>query len=436
MTSEIDASVGQRELWSAYQRDGGEVLDSSIRFRIRGALDLDALGGAVEDLVARHEILRTTFEFRDGTLRQRLHGPAPLPYDLLDLTELDLSEEARRDRSAGRKAADIDPASWPPVWLTVQRFGATDHQICLNLHALLADDWSCEIIARDLKALYRRRMGERVELPAVPWQFSDWTSWSGQWSTGDGLRRMRDYWSTHLDGARLPALPDPGRAPTSPWPERVAVTRNLSGEIAGQLRGLARRHRTTLFPLLLSAFTAELHRLSGQDDLTIFSLFANRGRPEVNETVGPFAHLVPLRCRVPDSRNAAEFLRGTHRTFVGAFAHQELYLHQYPADVRAQLGVTGDGFRRMMVFQLMNRLHGDNDVAGLDFEDDADTLDTPFPFELSVHASEDELSVVLLCWPSEYEQSWAERFVDDYVRVLTAIAAADADLDAGLFRSR
>ncbi|WP_416901950.1 condensation domain-containing protein [Micromonospora echinospora] len=435
MTSEIEASVGQRQLWSAYQRDGAEVLDSSIRFRIRGALDLDALGGAVEDLVARHEILRTTFEFRDGTLRQRLHEPAPLRYDLLDLTDLDLSEEARRDRSVTRKATELDPSSRPAVWLTVQRFGPTDHQIRLNLHALLADDWSCEIIARDLKALYRRRTGERVELPPVPWQFSDWTSWAAQWSTGDGLRRMRDYWSKQLDGTRLPTLPDRD-APTSPWPEQVAVTRHLPGELAGRLRGLARRHRTTLFPLLLTAFAAELHRASGQDDLTIFSLFANRGRPEVNETVGPFAHLVPLRCRVPDSRDAAQFVRDTHRTFVGAFAHQELYLHQYPDDVREQLGVGGDGFRRMMVFQLMNRLHGDNEVAGLEFEDDADVLDTPFPFELSVHASDDELAVVLLCWPSEYEQSWADRFVDRYVQVLTAIAGADADLDTELFRAR
>lgn len=207
----MPASIGQRLLWlmEHYRGDGRGMLNQPLALRMAGTVDMEALDLAYSELVKRHESLRTTFTGRGGRLTQLIHGPEPMRISQIDLSSAQDPTTAAHDALTVDLRTPVDPTLWP-VRATMWHAGEKEHVLCLNMHHLVTDDWSCSVLARDLGLLYRRARGEEVELPEVGWQFADWAQWQQQNLSGAKLRKLDEYWRGKLTGARAAQLVAPG----------------------------------------------------------------------------------------------------------------------------------------------------------------------------------------------------------------------------------
>lgn len=409
---EEPVSVGQRLLaLMDHYRGRDSALNEQVLWRLRGPYDHDAMTRAVAALTARHETLRTTFPWGRRP-RQLIHEPRTVPVPLIDVAaEPDPAAAARRV-VADEVATGIDATTWPlrPV---VVRLDPEHHLVALTLHHFCSDDYSNALLARDLRALYAAETGAPAGLPAPQWQYAQWARWQQEQLTGANLDRLTEYWTHQLAGARLVDLPARRTRPVPPGePPWISVEHEIDAEITAGLRLLARRHRTTLFPVALAVFYALLHRETGAADLTVASLFANRDRPEVRDTVGFFAGMVLLRERFGPDTTLAELITQARTTVMAAMRHQDLPHQLLPPDTVAG----GSGRTDDVLFQLLGALMTRADMAGEELPDmEAQLERRRFALEFVVVPQGDTLSVLLLCSRAEFDPAWADAFVQDYV---------------------
>ncbi|WP_215544132.1 condensation domain-containing protein [Amycolatopsis sp. CA-230715] len=403
------ASIAQRLLWliKHYRPDFG-ALNCPLLCRLRGPLDEQALRSAVHELTVRHESLRTTFAGRAAKLEQLVHPPRALPWTVV---------EVPRGTDPGELVAaevrnPLDPVEWP-MRVTLWRVGEDEHVLCVNLHHLVTDAWSTGVLLGELCALYGG-----AALPEVGWQYADFASWQHEQLSGDALSRHREYWRRQLTGAQLPRFPAtrarPGDGRTG------SVLAEVDPAVVPALWELARAHHTTLFTVLLTTFHLHLRGRTGQDDLAVASMFANRSRAAVRDTVGLLANMVLLRVRAREGATFAELLRQAHAAVIGAFAFQDLPTQMLPA------GVLDTGGRRVddVVFNVMAEVDHARRAGGLDVELLVpDELGSRFGLELAlVPIGGTELRAVLFFNDAQLTEDEATAFLHEYTYLVSLVA--------------
>ncbi|MEU5549992.1 condensation domain-containing protein [Micromonospora sp. NPDC047793] len=430
LVREEPASVGQRLLaLMDHYRGRDSALNEQVLWRLRGPYDHEAMTRAVAALTARHEPLRTTYP-RGRRMRQQIHVPRPVPVPVTDVSAEADPGAAAREIVATEVATGVDASVWP-LRPRVVRLDAEHHLVVLTLHHYCSDDYSNALLARDLRSLYAVETGETVDLPAPQWQYAQWARWQADQLSGANLTRLTDYWTGKLTGARLVDLPARRRRPVPdgepPW---ISVEHYVDAETTAALRQLARRHRTTLFPVTLAVFYALLYAETGADDLTVASLFANRSQPQVRDTVGFFASMVLLRERFTPDTTLSELIAQARTTVMDAMRHQDLPHQLLPPDTVAG----GTGRTDDVLFQLLGSLMTRADMAGEELDDmEAQLERRRFALEFVVVPQGDQLSALLLCSRAEFDPLWADTFVRDYV---TLVRRAVADADVPLARLR
>lgn len=424
VNSEVPATVGQRLLWMMDRRRSGYgALNCPVVCRIRGPLDVALLGAALDLLTSRHEAMRTTFAGRGHNLTQVIQDPRPL-----ELRQFDVSGDAApaasiRQAIKAELAARIDVSRWP-VRVTLWRAAAAEHVLCVNMHHLVTDAWSAGIVFQELVLLLGQPAGVNCVLPAEGWQYRQFADYQRQLLAGDGLRRHREYWLRQLADAQLPALrtdltqADPNAAGSGVAHAEIDVT------VTRALRRLATQEGVTLFSVMLSVEYALLHSLTGQTDLAVGSLFANRSKPELRRTVGFLANMVVLRTRFPETATFSELVHATQRTLAGAFAYQELpYQLLPPRTIQAGSQRVDD-----IVFHLVgdpgyHSRAGELEIEMLVPED----MGGRFKCELVVVQHGDKFSALLFYNRDWIEPGRAAEIVSGYARLAAAAVAAPAD---------
>jgi hypothetical protein len=414
-------TAGQRLLlMMEHYRAATATLSCPVLSRIRGPLDTAALGAALDALVRRHEALRTTFRGRGPHATQQVHPPAPVVVRHVDLTMA--GAPAPSDAIATELRDRIDVTS-ETVRATLWRTSGDEHVLCLNMHHLVTDAWSCGILFRELGELYHGHTGGPgvpAPLTPAPWQYRHFVDWQNDALRGGALDRQRSYWRRKLDGARPVALPRPpagGAAADSPAERAAVAAAELPAAVTAGAHALARESRTTPFCVLLSAFYALLHQRSGQRDLTVASLFANRSRPESRGVVGFLANMVLLRTGWSSRASFAELVRLTHQTVIGAFAHQELPFQLLPPTVQRAGGGRADD----VVFQVMVDPEPLGTVAGTTFELLLpEAIGSRFGVELSLAPTGDAMRALLFHDTTHLDPADARLLVDEYVRLVEA----------------
>ena len=316
-------------LWQEYFVPGSQNLPGLAR-RYRGALDAEALRRALEEIIRRHGALRTTFGLRDAEPVQvvRLHRPLDLPVcDLSDRAPSDREAELQRlVRAAGERPFDL--VEGPLFQPTLLRLDEEEHVLLIRTHHTVFDDWSVGVFRRELAALYPAyAAGEPSPLPEPPVQFADVSRRHRDMLAGSGGERQLSYWRRELAGApfvtQLP-VDDPNLPPGAPQQAGGPITLELSTELCDALRELARRQRATLFMTVLAAFGLLVARYSGEDDLLLATVVANRNRTELEGLIGCFTKKVPLRLRLSGDPPFSEAMARTRAALLGALAHQDL----------------------------------------------------------------------------------------------------------------
>jgi amino acid adenylation domain-containing protein len=322
-------SFGQQRLWLLDRiESAGSAYNVPAAVRLRGPLDVAALHAALTAIVARHEVLRTTFALHDGAPVQ-IVGPAvdvPLPLDDCSDVPAELREPACRERIEADAWRPFDLARGPVVRARLVRLALDEHVLLLARHHIVNDAWSNDIYRRELRELYRGfREGKPVQLPALPLQYADFAVRQRAQLQGALLEEHLTYWMERLSGA--PGVTDLPLDRPRPHAQTFAgaVERlPLPDALATRLDALARAQRVTPFILLLAAFAVLLARYTARTDLVVGTPIANRAEEDLHGLIGFFVNTLALRMRVDPDVSFAALLAGVRDVAFGAYEHQVL----------------------------------------------------------------------------------------------------------------
>ncbi|MFH8774939.1 amino acid adenylation domain-containing protein [Streptomyces sp. NPDC017958] len=324
----IPLSAAQQRLYFLDRLDPGAptyLLPAAWRFT--GPLDVPALRAAVADLVARHEQLRVVFPEQEGVPYQRV---LPADSTVLDVTDVTGPAGADRERRLGAAvhAAAVRPfdlAREPAFRATLVRAADEDHVLVLGMHHIVSDGWSLDLIVRDLTELYRARTeGRAASLPELPLDYVDYALWQRESDRSAAL----DHWRSRLAGLTPLELPTDHPRPDTPGGRGAAHTVTLPPALTDGLAALGERVGTTPYMTVLAAFQAALAFHSGQSDIAVGTVVANREQAETEQLVGFFVNTLVLRGDLSDDPTPAALLERTRDRVLEAFSHQSLPFEQ------------------------------------------------------------------------------------------------------------
>jgi amino acid adenylation domain-containing protein len=323
------ASFAQQRLWFLDQlQPGDHTYNLPIAVRLRGQLDVAALARSLNEVVQRHESLRTTFTIAHGEPAQVVCESLHLDVPVLDLrAQPEAEREAEFQVFAAMEAEkSFDLARGPLMRAVVVRLNDDDHVLLLTLHHIIFDGWSMSVLIGEVTTLYTALVsGQAITLPELPIQYADYSVWQKEWLQGAELERQLSYWKQKLDGSSAPVkLPaDRPRPPVRSF-RSASQSLQLDETLSETLRVLSRRHRVTLFMTLLTAFKILLSRYTGQDDIVVGSPIAGRNRAETKGVIGFFLNTLVLRTDLSGTPTFREVLERVRDTTLDAYSHQDV----------------------------------------------------------------------------------------------------------------
>jgi amino acid adenylation domain-containing protein len=430
-------SFAQQRLWFFDRFEPGSALyNEYFAVRLTGRLAVPALARSIASIVARHEVLRTTFREEGGEPVQAVAPPAspetPLP--LLDLAALPgalrEAEAGRLVRAEGTRPFDLQRG--PVLRAALLRLEAGEHLLMVSVHHIAADHWSIAVMVSELAAGYRAwQTGRPAPLPPLAVQYADFAAWQRGWLRGEVLASHLGFWRARLAGAlSLLDLPADRPRPAVPGYGGAAAWLNLPRGLTGDLKALARSADATFYMLLLAAFQALLGRHTGQDDVVVGSPVAGRSRVELEGLIGLFLNVLPMRGRPVPEASFRGFLGEVRSAALAAYAHQDLPFEELVRDLAPERSLG-----RNPVFQVLLNLQN-TPVHGLDLDGVAlqpvpvATGKTKFDLDLYLEEWEQALTGYLLYSTDLFDATTAARLLGHFA-VLLAGATADPQARIG-----
>ncbi|HLF26569.1 MAG TPA: amino acid adenylation domain-containing protein, partial [Anaerolineae bacterium] len=333
---ELPLSFAQERLWFIDQLvPGSSAYNIPTALRIKGDLDVAALESSLNEVIRRHESLRTTFAAHDGQSMQVIAPNVILKLPSVDLRawpEADRESEARR-RAEAEARRPFDLAHGPLLRAELFCLDQAAHVLVLNLHHIIADGWSSAVLVREVTELYAAFAQEQspalgaerrgLPLPELPIQYADFAVWQRQWLQGEVLDAQLAYWRRQLAGLPILELPtDRPRPPAQTFRGGTQAFR-LSPALTQALASLSQREGATLFMTLLAAFQTLLARYTGQTDIAVGTGIANRRRAEIEGLIGFFVNTLVLRTDLAGNPTFREVLARVREVALEAYAHQD-----------------------------------------------------------------------------------------------------------------
>lgn len=323
-------SFNQHRLWFLDQLDpGNPLLNISVVFSLEGSLPVESLGSVFEQIVRRHEILRTTFDCDDqGQPFQKISPDIRLVPEWIDIAELpgDSNQDkiARFAREHTRTRFDLHTG--PLFRTSLVQISPIEQVAFFTSHHIVSDGWSVAVFLNELRSLFRAHSENRVgRLPELPIQFRDYCKWQRYRLQGPMLAGLQSWWHEYLDGCNpiLEISGDRNRKRQSSFQgdsQPFAISRRLQSA----LEEVARENNSTLFAVMLAAWSAVLFRFSGQTDLLIGIPSSGRDRPETHLLIGHFVNLVAVRIQLDPEQSFDNLVAAAQKSLAGVLAHQEL----------------------------------------------------------------------------------------------------------------
>jgi amino acid adenylation domain-containing protein/non-ribosomal peptide synthase protein (TIGR01720 family) len=330
IAADYAASHAQRRLWTIDRMgEAAGAYHIAGAMRIDGELDPVALQAAIEALAHRHESLRTTMVDVDGVPRQIVHERLPQDVEVADWRAGPRAEARVRTAIEADAGRPFDLACGPLFRMRLYRVDARVSILYLNLHHLISDGWSIEVLFRDVIRLYvAARDGRDAGLPALAIQYKDFSAWQIAWLSSPAADASLTHWRTALQGD-LPVLDLPADRPR-PAVRTFAgasLAQTLDAALSKQLAAHARAGRVSMATLWLSLFGTVLHRYTGACDLIVGMPATCREHPDLEHQIGLFVNTIPLRLRVDPEASFERFLARCGRDLGAALDHKD-----YPYD--------------------------------------------------------------------------------------------------------
>lgn len=324
-------SFAQQRLWYADQLAGADETFNMVEaVRLSGPLDVAALRNALEQIVQRHEILRTSFTQSDGVPYQTIHAQRSADWHEVDLRQVPAAEHTERINEIAVTEAHhrFDLQRDPLLRVILIRTAEREHVLLTNMQHIISDDWSMGILYEEWSAAYAAQSGHEHTVPApLPVQYADYARWQQQWLTDAVVEERMAYWRRQLKGvpSSIDLVPDRKRTGT-----RTAHGAHesflIDTELRRHLEDLSARHGVTLFMTLWTAFAILLTRRSRQEDIVIATTMANRHHAQLEPLIGFFINTMPLRVQLTQDLVLSDMLGRVRRIALEAYHDQDLPL--------------------------------------------------------------------------------------------------------------
>ncbi|MGK3118797.1 amino acid adenylation domain-containing protein [Pseudomonas corrugata] len=414
----LPLSFSQQRLWFIEQLTPGTTLfNIPFALHLKGELNVEALHASLNDLLARHEILRTGIHGTDGLPCQRISESLDIVLPFEDLSGLTATAREGAQFIALQDTFEqpFDLTCPPLLRARLLRLAPGEHVLGIALHHLVSDAWSATIALRELALGYEARCnGAAAELPALPVQYADFALWQREHLQGAELKRQLDYWTSTLDrrdsdGSPLLALPTDHPRPSMQSYRAGIVQRELSADLSGRVQAFASRLGTTPFTVLFAGFAVLMHRLSGDTTVLVGTPVTHREQPGTEGLLGILLNNLAIRTDfVPQADFTALVQQVAERLRCG-LQHQDLPFEQLVDSLQLPRSLSHAPLYQVMVAQQLameSRLR----FPGLEIE----ALDTP------LRHSECDLDLHVLCpahAPIQLELMFAlDLFVADSAR--------------------
>ncbi|MFI5706951.1 condensation domain-containing protein [Kribbella sp. NPDC051620] len=295
----------------------GPAFVISAAYRLTGPVDEELLRLAVTDLIDRHDALRATMHGGDGMPWQEIHEAGPGRFESIDLTGGDpddfLDALDTHDHPGDRS---------PLLWVYYAKVVPADGILALVAHHSAADAWSMDLIVRDLATCYAARIDASLPPPVAASTYADFAVDDQARRDSPRAAQALDYWSAKLADVDVTSLPSD--RPREPKDDgiRAQLRFDIDPALAGRLAETARRARCSPFMVHLTAYLLTLRELTGATDLTVPTLTAGRGRPELDQTVGFFLNALLLRTDLGTAKSPGDALAEVRRTCLDAYRNE------------------------------------------------------------------------------------------------------------------
>lgn len=334
-------SFVQQRLWFIQQLEPDNVAyNIALALRLTGRLNIPTLERAFNEILRRHEILRTTFKTTESQPVQVISPPWQVNLRVVDLSPLD--EVTRSSEIALHRKHEVETSFdmvQGPLWRAkVLRLDPEEHIVLFTAHHAISDGWSMVVLVQEMAQLYQAFLAGRPSpLPELLVQYADYAVWQREWLQGDVLAEQVDYWRKQLTGApaRL-ELPTDRPHRQNRTTDGAAHSFTITREVVAKLEAVGRNEKATPFMVVLAAFAALLSRFSGQEDVLVGTMISGRPRVDLERLIGFFVNTIVIRVDVSGNPNFRELLRRVREATLGAYAHQDLPFEKVVEELQPQ----------------------------------------------------------------------------------------------------
>ncbi|MBW4685858.1 MAG: amino acid adenylation domain-containing protein [Komarekiella atlantica HA4396-MV6] len=384
-SQELPLSFAQQRLWFLDQLEpNNPFYNIAAAVRLEGQLNIGALEQSFNEIISRHEALRTNFQTIEGQAIAIISEAISLILPTFDISELPLNlQEAEVKKQASQEAQKpFDLKSDLLLRVKLLRLNQQEHIILLTMHHIVSDGWSIDILVRELATLYQAFCNEQpsgasathslhlqrsIPLPALPIQYVDFAAWQREWLQGKVLKTQISYWLKQLKNApKVLELPTDYPRPAIQTFRGSTYSFKLSNKLSFSLNKLSQQQGSTLFMTLLAAFQTLLWRYTGSEDIVIGSPIANRNRAEIEGLIGFFVNTLVLRTNLAGNPSFEELLKRVREVALGAYAHQDLPFELLVEELRPQRDLSHTPLFQVM-FVLQNAPMSALELPGLTF---------------------------------------------------------------------
>ncbi|HEU4457453.1 MAG TPA: amino acid adenylation domain-containing protein [Longimicrobium sp.] len=337
----LPLSFAQRRLWFLDRLAGGTSdYNLPVALRLEGPLDAGALRRALDEIAGRHEVLRTVFREEGGEPVQEALPGVSIPLPQIDLSALPpAAREARvRELAVEESRRRFDLSAGPLLRATLLHLAPEESVLLFTLHHVASDEWSTEVLVREVNVLYAAfRAGRPSPLAPLPVQYADFAAWQRGWMRGEVLESRLAWWRRALAGLPAPT-PIPFDLPGGAPPAGAFAVRPVAREAAEALRARARAEGATPFMAVVAALAVLLRHLTGEADLAIGANAGGRERIETEGLIGFFVNPLVLRADLSGDPTLSGVLGRVRESTLGAFAHQDLPFEELVDALRPERG--------------------------------------------------------------------------------------------------
>jgi aspartate racemase len=421
----LPLSFSQQRFWFLQQLDVDQtsyILPSILK--LTGPLDIPALERSLQEIVRRHETLRTNYLVQDETPIQVIHEGVRVDLDIINLQEVPEDERERKAEELIWQQISCPFDLTKDVMLRGQlvKLQENEHILVITLHHIAADGWSLSVFSRELNHLYTAyRRGEKSQLPDLAFQYADYAVWQRDWIKGKRPKKQLAYWIDQLSGLETQDIPTDRPRPAILSNKGESEEVHLPADLVKQLHAFCKREGITLFMVLLAAYSLLLKRYSRQEDIAVGTLVANRHLPGTENMIGLFLNTLVMRTDLSGNPTFLELIKRVRDVALDAYENQDIPFEKLFQELQPERELSRTPFFQTLL-NLQNQESNDLSLPEINTQWMSPRRDTSdLDFSLTLWEAEDGLRGRLEYKTDLFNASTIHRLITNLHTLLEAV---------------